>query len=126
MIRSVVSCRVVYSSFEEAPELRSRCLGDHEILQAGDDPGSPVGAPPVDGDHGGAGLGAGADEGVLVRGAVDLDAIPEVLFDFDARSGRLRRLVDEVVPEGQAEFLDGVHSLLLREGEHRILLGVGG
>ena len=33
-----------------------------------------------------------------MRGAVDLDGVPEVFVDFDARSGRLRRLVDEVVP----------------------------
>jgi hypothetical protein len=63
---------------------------------------------------------------MIVRRSVDRDPVPEVLLDLDPGAGRFRGLADEVVAEGQGELLDGADPLLLGEGEHRVLLGVGG
>ena len=72
---------------QEAPEFRAGGLGQGEVLEAGDRPGLPVRAPTLDRDDGGAGLAAVANEGLVVRGAVDGDPIPEVLLDLDAGAG---------------------------------------
>ena len=83
-MRSSVSCRVVYSSLRkplnsEPVDLRTTRSLTPETTQAR----GLVAAAVARRDDRGADLAAALDEGVVVAGAADVDAVPGVLLDLD-------------------------------------------
>jgi hypothetical protein len=120
-IRSLVSARVVYRSRGKAPELRVGGLEDDEVGQ----PREHVFVVAVHRHHRRPDLASGTAEGVVVRGAAHGDPVPSVGLDGDPRAGDPRIRPGEVPRQAQREGLR-LADALAGEGEHRVLLGVGG
>jgi hypothetical protein len=104
-IRSSVSARVVHRA----------------VLEAGDD----VGGVARHLDHRRPGLLAGPDEGVVVGPAVDEDPLPAELLGLPPATGDPLELAHEMAAQGHQEPLGRPDAVLLREGVHGVLLGVG-
>ena len=121
-MRSVASGRVVYRSRGNPENSRPGRLQHGEVLHAAGDMRRAV-----DLLHGRQpGALTLAHERVVVRHAVDEDALPLVLLGLpeaalDPVEGR-----HEVVAELQQVLLGGGDAVLLREGERGVLLRVGG
>src|SRR5207245_4883470 len=77
-------------------------------------------------DRGEALLRAGSKEGVWMRPAADVYAVPRILLDRHARAMDGSELSGEMAGKAQREFLDLADRHFLREREHGVLLRVGG
>ena len=121
MTRSVVGLQDRVRVLVVAPELRAGGLQQHQVLEAGDDPGLLVRALAVDGDDRAPDLLALLDPGVVVV----VDPLPGVLLDLDPRAGDRLDVVDEVPGQVEAVVLDLADALLLGVRVAGLLLGVG-
>ena len=125
-MRSVVSCRVVYSSLRKPRNSEPVGLGTTRSLMPETTQALPVGAAALDGHDGGAAsrrrCGRRSGRAARRRPRSGPRRTPR------SRSGRRSAFgvwLDEAVAEGQREFLDGGDAVLLGEREDGVLLGVG-